>query len=215
MADAQIRVLVVDDHEIVRRGVVDVVDADPTLTVVAEAGSVLDAVRRAAAVRPDIAVIDLKLPDGTGIDLVRKLKADHPSLRCVVLTSFDDDEAVAAAKDAGANAFVLKTVRGSEIAGIVREVAAGRNLLDERTLARRRASHTDPTDALTPTEKKVLELIGDGLSNREIGDQLGLAEKTVKNHVTGLLAKMGFRRRTQAAAWVAAHRQGTGWNAGA
>ena len=215
MTDAQIRVLVVDDHEIVRRGVVDVVDADPTLTVVAEAGSVLDAVRRAAAVRPDVAVVDLKLPDGTGIDLVRKLRADHPALRCVVLTSFDDDEAVAAALDAGAAAFVLQTVRGTEIADIVRQVASGRNLLDERALARRKASHSDPTDQLTPTEKKVLELIGDGLSNRELGDHLGLAEKTVKNHVTGLLAKMSFRRRTQAAAWVAAHRQGTGWNAGA
>jgi DNA-binding NarL/FixJ family response regulator len=174
---------------------------------------VLDAVRRAAAVRPDVAVIDLKLPDGTGIDLVRKLRADHPALRCVVLTSFDDDEAVAAALDAGAAAFVLKTVRGTEIADIVRQVATGRNLLDERALARRKAAHADPTDALTPTEKKVLQLIGDGMSNREIGDNLGLAEKTVKNHVTGLLAKMSFRRRTQAAAWVAAHRQGTGWNA--
>jgi two-component system, NarL family, response regulator DevR len=210
--EGTIKVLVVDDHEVVRRGVVDVVDADPTLTVVAEAGTVLDAVRRAAAVRPDVAVVDLKLPDGTGIDLVRKLKEDHPGIRCVVLTSFNDDDAVAAALDAGASAFVLKTVRGTEIADTVRAVAAGRNLLDERALARRRAQHTDPTDALTPTEKKVLELIGDGLSNREIGDSLGLAEKTVKNHVTGLLAKMGFRRRTQAAAWVAAHRQGTGWN---
>jgi DNA-binding NarL/FixJ family response regulator len=210
----QVRVLVVDDHEIVRRGVVDVDDADPTLAVVAEAGTVLDAVRRAAAVRPDVAVVDLKLPDGTGIELVRKLREELPGVRCVVLTSFDDDEAVAAAFEAGSAAFVLKTVRGTEIADVVRQVAAGRNLLDERAVARRRAAHADPTDALTPTEKKVLELIGDGLSNREIGDQLGLAEKTVKNHVTGLLAKMGFRRRTQAAAWVAAHRQGTGWNAG-
>lgn len=213
-AQGRVRVLVVDDHEVVRRGVVDVVDADPELTVVAEAGTVLDAVRRAAAVRPDVAVVDLKLPDGTGIDVVRQLRADQPDVRCVVLTSFDDDEAVAAAKDAGAAAFVLKTVRGTEIADVVRNVAHGRNLLDERTLARRKAAHHDPTEALTPTEKKVLELIGDGMSNREIGDQLGLAEKTVKNHVTGLLAKMGFRRRTQAAAWVAAHRQGTGWNTG-
>lgn len=210
--EGSIRVLVVDDHEVVRRGVVDVVDADPALSVVAEAATVLDAVRRAAAVRPDVAVVDLKLPDGTGIDLVRKLKEDHPAIRCVVLTSFNDDDAVAAALDAGASAFVLKTVRGTEIAETVRAVANGRNLLDERALARRRAQHVDPTDALTPTEKKVLELIGDGLSNREIGDSLGLAEKTVKNHVTGLLAKMGFRRRTQAAAWVATHRQGTGWN---
>lgn len=210
--EGTIKVLVVDDHEVVRRGVVDVVDADPVLTVVAEAGTVLDAVRRAAAVRPDVAVVDLKLPDGTGIELVRKLKADHPAIRCVVLTSFNDDDAVAAALDAGASAFVLKTVRGTEIADTVRAVASGRNLLDERALARRRAQHSDPTDALTPTEKKVLDLIGEGLSNREIGDHLGLAEKTVKNHVTGLLAKMGFRRRTQAAAWVAGHRQGTGWN---
>lgn len=169
------RVLVVDDHEIVRRGVVEVVDGDPELTVVAEAATVLDAVRRAAAVRPDVAVVDLKLPDGTGIDVVRRLHQELPHVRCIVLTSFDDDEAVAAALDAGAAAFVLKTVRGTEIADVVRQVAAGRNLLDERTVARRKAAHTDPTDALTPTEKKVLDLIGDGLSNREIGDSLGLA----------------------------------------
>src|SRR4051794_1822547 len=211
---ALVRVLVVDDHEIVRRGVVEVVDADPLITVVAEAGSVLDAVRRAAAVRPDVAVVDLKLPDGTGIDLGRKLRANHPALRCLVLTSFDDDEALAAALDAGASAFVLKTVRGNEIAEIIRQVAGGRNLLDERALARRRATHADPTDTLTPTERKVLELIGAGLSNREIGERLGLAEKTVKNHVTGLLSKMGFRRRTQAAAWVAGHRPGADWQPG-
>lgn len=205
----------VDDHEVVRRGVVEVVDADPELEVVAEAGSVRDALVRAAAVRPDVAVVDLKLPDGTGIDLVRGLKADRPEVVCVVLTSFDDDEAVSAAVEAGAAAFVLKTVRGTEIAEVVKQVAAGRNLLDERALARRKATHADPTEALTPTERKVLELIGDGLSNREIGEKLGLAEKTVKNHVTGLLAKMDFRRRTQAAAWVAAHRSSSGWNAGA
>jgi two-component system, NarL family, response regulator DevR len=210
----EIRVLVVDDHEVVRRGVVEVVDADPALQVVAEAGTVRDAVVRAAAVRPDVAVIDLKLPDGTGIELVRRLRAERPELRCVVLTSFDDDEAVSAAAQAGAVAFVLKTVRGTEIVQVVKQVAAGRNLLDERALARRRAGHTDPTEALTPTERRVLELIGDGLSNREIGERLGLAEKTVKNHVTGLLSKMEFRRRTQAAAWMAAHRSGSGWNAG-
>ena len=209
-----VRVLVVDDHEVVRRGVVDVIDADPTLEVVAEAASVRDAIVRAAAVRPDVAVIDLKLPDGTGIEVVRRLREEAPDLRCVVLTSFDDDEAVAAALAAGASAFVLKTVRGTEIADVVRKVAAGRNMLDERVLARRQSAHADPADSLTPTERKVLDLIGDGLSNREIGDRLGLAEKTVKNHVTGLLAKMGFRRRTQAAAWVASHRSGSGWNPG-
>ncbi len=143
----------VDDHEVVRRGVVDVVDADPELTVVAEAGTVLDAVRRAAAVRPDVAIVDLKLPDGTGIDVVRSLRQDHPGIRCVVLTSFDDDEAVEAALDAGASAFVLKSVRGTEIADVVRKVAQGRVLLDERSVARRRATHHDPTEALTPTER--------------------------------------------------------------
>ncbi|MBL8931818.1 MAG: response regulator transcription factor [Kineosporiaceae bacterium] len=205
--------MVIDDHEIVRRGVVDVVDADPLLTVVAEAGTVVDAVRRAAAVRPHVAIVDLKLPDGTGIDVVRALRKNQPDVRCVVLTSFDDDQAVEAALDAGAAAFVLKTVRGTEIADVVRKVAQGKVLLDERSVARRRATHHDPTESLTPTEKKVLELIGDGLSNREIGASLGLAEKTVKNHVTGLLAKMGFRRRTQAAAWVASNRQSSGWGA--
>jgi len=207
-----VRVLVVDDHEIVRRGVVEVIDADEGLTVVAEAGTVADAIRRAAAVKPDLAILDLKLPDGTGIDLLRALRHDQPDIRCIVLTSFDDEEALAAALAAGANAFVLKTVRGAEIVEVVRQVVAGRNLLDDRTVARRRSGVPDPTAELTPTERKVLELIGDGLSNREIGDRLGLAEKTVKNHVTGLLAAMGFRRRTQAAAWVAAHRQGSGWH---
>ena len=205
--------LVVDDHEVVRRGVVEVVDADPDLAVVAEAGSVRDALVRAAAVRPDVAVIDLLLPDGTGIDLVRRLAAEQPGVRCVVLTSFDDDDAVTAAVEAGAVAFVLKTVRGIEIVDVIKLVAGGRNLLDEQALARRRVSHADSMQALTPTERKVLNLIGDGLSNREIGERLGLAEKTVKNHVTGLLAKMDFRRRTQAAAWIAARRSG-GWNAG-
>jgi DNA-binding NarL/FixJ family response regulator len=207
-----VRVLVVDDHEVVRRGVVEVVDADPALSVVAEAGTVLDAVRRAAAVRPDVALIDLKLPDGNGLDVVRTLRREQPEVRCVVLTSFDDDDAVSQALAAGAVAFVLKSVRGSEIAEVVRQVAGGRNLLDERSVARLRAAHPDPRDGLTPTERKVLDLIGEGLSNREIGDRLGLAEKTVKNHVTGLLAKMGFQRRTQAAAWMAAHRPGAGWS---
>ncbi len=207
-----VRVLVVDDHEIVRRGVVEVIDADEHLTVVAEAGTVADAIRRAAAVKPDLAILDLKLPDGTGIDLLKALRVGQPDLRVVVLTSFDDEEALAAALAAGANAFVLKTVRGAEIVEVVRQVVAGRTLLDDRTVARRRSGAPDPTAELTPTERKVLELIGDGLSNREIGDRLGLAEKTVKNHVTGLLSAMGFRRRTQAAAWVAAHRQGSGWH---
>ena len=153
---------------------------------------------------------DLGLPDGTGIDIVSTLREKIPDARSIVLTSFDDDYALAAALHAGAKAYLLKTVRGAEIAEVVKAVAAGRTLLDERTVTRRRADHDDPTADLTPSERKVLELIGDGLSNREIGEKLGVAEKTVKNHITALLSKMGLQRRTQVAAWVAGQRA-AGW----
>jgi DNA-binding NarL/FixJ family response regulator len=202
--------MVIDDHEIVRRGVVDVIDADPLLTVVAEAASVAEALRRVPAARPDVALVDLRLPDGDGIELMERIHALVPGVRCIVLTSFDDDDALEAALKAGAKAFLLKTVRGNEIASVVRSVAEGRVLLDERTLARSKSRRDDPTAGLTGAEKHVLELIGEGMSNREIGERLGVAEKTVKNHVTGLLSKMGFQRRTQAAAWVAS-RGSSGW----
>ena len=130
-----------------------------------------------------------------------------------MLTSFDDDDALAEALDAGALAYLLKSVRGAEIADVIRAVAAGRTLLDERTVTRRRAGRDDPTENLTPSEMRVLELIGEGMSNREIAERLGVAEKTVKNHITSLLAKMGLQRRTQVAAWVAA-RKNSGWRAG-
>lgn len=207
---SDVRVLVVDDHEVVRRGVSEVVGADPGLVVVAEAATVTDAVRRAQAVRPDVVIVDLKLPDGTGLDIVRVLRAELPHARCLVLTSSDDPGAAHAAWQAGAYAFLLKSARISEIADAIRKVAAGRRLLDERSATSRQGAE-DPRQALTPTERKVLDLIGNGLSNREIGDQLGLAEKTIKNHVTGMLAKMGFRRRTQAAAWIAG-RRGPDWS---
>ena len=195
--------MVVDDHEVVRRGVVDVCDADPALEVVAEAAGVSEALRRAAAVRPDVALVDLHLPDGTGIDLMRGLAEVSPATRFVVLTSFDDDDYAAEALDVGAAAFVLKTVRGDEIARTVLAVAAGKVLLDDRALERRRQRTGDPLSVLTPTERLVLECIGDGLSNRESGERLGVSEKTVKNHVTAVMAKLGFKRRTQVAAWVA------------
>lgn len=202
--------MVIDDHEVVRRGVVDVIDADPALTVVAEAASVAEALRRVPAARPDVALVDLRLPDGDGIELMERIHGLVPGVRCIVLTSFDDDDALEAALRAGARAFLLKTVRGNEIASVVRAVAEGRVLLDERTLSRSKSRRDDPTAGLTAAEKHVLELIGEGLSNRQIGERLGVAEKTVKNHVTGLLAKMGFQRRTQAAAWVAS-RATSGW----
>ena len=198
-----IRVMIVDDHEIVRRGIAEIVDRADDLEVVAEAGTVQDALRRAQLVSPDVILVDLQLPDGTGIDIMESLGQTNPEIRPIVLTSFDDDEALAESLAKGARAYVLKTVRGAEITDVIKAVAQGRNLLDERTLTRRRADHDDPTADLTPSERKVLELIGDGLSNREIGAKLGVAEKT---HITSLLSKMGLQRRTQVAAWVAGQR---------
>ncbi len=204
--DPLVRVMIVDDHEIVRRGIADIVDRDPRFRVVAEAGSVEDALRRGALVSPDVILVDLQLPDGTGIDVMRGFQAIGSHAKPIVLTTFDDDLAVSEALDAGARAYVLKTIRGSEINDIVAAVAEGRVLLDEATVTRRQAESNDPTANLTPSEKKVLDLIGDGMSNREIGEQLGIAEKTVKNHITSLLSKMGLQRRTQVAAWVASQR---------
>ena len=198
--------MIVDDHEIVRRGIAEIIDRADGLDVVAEAGSRAEAVRRAELVRPDVILVDLQLPDGTGIELMQELRDSVPQALPIVLTSFDDDEALAA----GARAYLLKTVHGAEISDVVRAVASGRVLLDERTVTRRRADHDDPTADLTNAERKVLDLIGDGLSNREIGERLGVAEKTVKNHITSLLAKMGLQRRTQVAAWVAGQRA-SGW----
>nr|NLD41839.1 response regulator transcription factor [Actinomycetales bacterium] len=198
--------MIVDDHEIVRRGISEIVDRAEGLVVVAEAGTVAEALRRAELVRPEVVLVDLQLPDGTGIDIITKLRETVPTASPIVLTSFDDDDALSEALHAGAKAYLLKTVRGAEIAEVVRAVASGRTLLDERTVTRRRADHGDPTAHLTPSERRVLDLIGDGMSNREIGDRLGVAEKTVKNHITSLLAKMGLQRRTQAAAWVAGQR---------
>jgi len=207
-----ISVMIVDDHEVVRRGIAEVVERADGMTVVAEAGSVADGIRRASLVRPKVMLVDLQLPDGTGIDLMHAVREALPSARAIVLTSFDDDDALAAALDAGASAYLLKSVRGAEITDVIRAVAVGRTLLDDRTVTRRRAGHEDPTENLTPSELKVLDLIGEGMSNREIAERLGVAEKTVKNHITSLLAKMGLQRRTQVAAWVAA-RKHAGWRA--
>ncbi|KQY47560.1 response regulator transcription factor [Cellulomonas sp. Root137] len=204
--------MIVDDHEVVRRGIAEVVDRADGMSVVAEAGSVADGVRRAALVRPQVLLVDLQLPDGTGIELLAALREQLPSARAIVLTSFDDDDALAAALDAGAAAYLLKSVRGAEITDVIRAVAAGRILLDERTVTRRKAGHDDPTESLTPSELRVIDLIGEGLSNREIAERLGVVEKTVKNHITSLLAKMGLQRRTQVAAWVAS-RKHAGWRA--
>ena len=202
-----VRVMIVDDHEIVRRGIAELLASHHDLLVVAEASTVAEARRRMGLVHPDLLLVDLQLPDGTGLDVISAAATAAPQARSVVLTSFGDDDAVAAALEAGAHAFVLKSVRGDEIIDAVRAVAAGRTLLRDRHLDRRPSSD-DPTATLTATERRVVELIGNGYSNREIAEHLGTAEKTVKNHVTSLLAKMGLQRRTQVAAWVAGHRGG-------
>ncbi|MDO5025931.1 MAG: response regulator transcription factor [Trueperella sp.] len=202
--------MIIDDHEVVRRGIVEVVDRAAGLSVVAEAGGVKEAIRRAELMQPDVALVDLRLADGTGIEIIEHFTAELPGVKSIVLTSFDDPDAFREALEAGAKAFLLKSVRGAEIADVIRAVHADRVLLDERTVTRQQVETGDPTAKLTPAERKVLELIGEGLSNREIGDRLGVAEKTVKNHITALLAKMGMQRRTQVAAWVAGQRA-SGW----
>ncbi|WP_156758507.1 response regulator [Actinokineospora pegani] len=201
-------VLLVDDHEVVRRGLRDLLDGEPDIEVVAEAGGVAEALARAGSARPDVAVVDVRLPDGDGVSLCRSLRALTPAPQCLVLTAFDDEQALVEAIMAGAAGYLLKQVRGQDLVNAVREVAAGRSLLDPVTTSRvldrmRRSAEADELAGLTERERAVLELIGEGLSNREIAERLFLAEKTVKNYVTSVLSKLGMQRRTQAVAWVA------------
>ncbi|HJP76767.1 MAG TPA: response regulator transcription factor [Pseudonocardiaceae bacterium] len=202
-----IRVLLVDDHEVVRRGVRDLLDNERDIDVVAEAGTVAEALTVAAARKPDVAVVDIRLPDGDGVALCRKLRAQPDGPRCLVLTAFDDERVILDAIDAGVSGYLLKQVRGQDLVTAVREVAAGHSLLDPvttaRVLDRMRHNETDELANLTERERKVLELLGEGLTNRQIAERLFLAEKTVKNYVTSVLAKLGMQRRTQAVAWVA------------
>ena len=207
--EGPISVMIVDDHEVVRRGIAEVVDRADGMRVVAEASSVAEGLQRAHLVHPRIVLVDLQLPDGTGIELMEALRQALPGTRSIVLTSFDDDDAMGSALEAGAAAYLLKSVRGSEISDTIRAVAAGRVLLDQRAVSRR-SGQSDLTRELTPSELRVVDLIGEGLSNREIAERLGVVEKTVKNHITSVLAKMGLQRRTQVAAWVAT-RKHSGW----
>ena len=198
-----------DDHEVVRVGLRDLLEADGDITVAGEASTAAEALALVPLVRPDVAVLDVRLPDGDGVSVCRELRSQRRELACLMLTSFADDEALFDAIMAGAAGYVLKEVRGCDIVSAVRTVAAGGSLLDSRATARvlarlrEQADAADPLSALSKQERQILELIGQGLTNRQIGERLGLAEKTVKNYVSHLLAKLGMERRTQAAALVA------------
>lgn len=202
-----ISVFLLDDHEVVRRGVAGLIDAEPDLEVVGEAGSAAEALRVLAAIEPDVAVLDVRLEGGNGIEVCREVRASHPEVACLMLTSYADDRALVDAAMAGAAGFVLKQVRGNDLIDSIRRVAAGAILLDDATvrlrLERLKQSEEGALDQLTPQERRVFDLIGEGRSNREIGEELYLAEKTVKNYVSNVLSKLGMNRRTEAAAYAA------------
>ncbi|OIK27799.1 response regulator [Streptomyces malaysiense] len=208
-AQDPIRVFLLDDHEVVRRGLADLLDAEPDISVVGDADTAAHALVRGPALRPHVAVLDVRLPDGDGISVCRELRNRMPELACLMLTSFDDEDALLDAIMAGASGYVLKQIKGSDLVSAVRTVASGQSMLDPETTARlMRSLRADPEEtpslppelaSLSPRERDILALIGDGLTNREIGRRLYLSEKTVKNHISRLLAKLGVQRRVQAA----------------
>lgn len=210
MTEGTTRVFLVDDHEIVRRGIADLIDAERDLEVVGESGTVDRTLGRVEATRPDVVVLDVHLPDGNGIDLCRDLKARFPDLHCLILTAYDDEQAAYGAVLAGADGYALKDVRGSKLVEGIRRIVAGHRLLSsdlsQRVTARMAEAPAEVAPDLTLREQQVLKLIAEGLSNRQIGERLELAEKTVKNYVSGLLAKLGMERRTQAAVYGASLR---------
>ncbi|MEV0412801.1 response regulator transcription factor [Streptomyces sp. NPDC050448] len=215
--EAPIRVFLLDDHEVVRRGLRDLLAAEPDIEVVGEASTAGQALARGPALRPRVAVLDVRLPDGDGISVCRELRSRMPELACLMLTSFDDEEALLDAIMAGAAGYVLKQIKGSDLVSAVRTVASGQSMLDPATTARLIHSLRDPQvvkppedarlEGLTERERSVLELIGDGLTNRQIAKELYLSEKTVKNHISRLLGKLGVERRVQAAVIAAEVRE--------
>jgi DNA-binding NarL/FixJ family response regulator len=207
-AEHRITVFLMDDHEIVRRGVRDLLESEPDIDVIGEAGTAASALQRLPALRPDVAVLDVRLPDGDGVSVCREIRSTLPGTACLMLTSYGDDQALLGAIMAGAAGYVSKQTCGSDLVSAVRTVAAGQSTLDadaaQRVMARLREHVTsvDPLSALTAQEKRVLELIGEGLTNREISQRMFLAEKTAKNYVSSLLSKLGLQRRSQAAVFA-------------
>ena len=203
-----VRVFLLDDHEVVRRGVRELLEAEDDLEIVGEAGTAQEAYARIPAAAPDVAMLDVRLPDGDGIEVCREIRSTHPEVACLMLTSFADDEAVFSAILAGAAGYVLKQVRGTDLVEAVRRVGRGESILDplstDRVLQRlRQPPEPDELAGLTKQERRILDLIAEGMTNRQIGEQLFLAEKTVKNYVSNLLAKLGMSRRAEAAAYAA------------
>jgi two-component system, NarL family, response regulator DevR len=202
-----IRVFLLDDHEVVRQGLRALVEADGTIEVVGESGSAREATSRIPALRPDVAILDGRLPDGSGVDVCRDVRSVDPTIACLILTSYDDDEALFNAIMAGAAGYILKQIHGSDLVDAIRRVSQGQSLLDPHLTARvltrlREGPASDPAlDKLTDQERRILTLIAEGLTNRQIGERMFLAEKTIKNYVSSLLAKLGMERRTQAAVY--------------
>ena len=200
-----IRVYLLDDHEVVRRGLRDLLEAEDDIEVVGESGSAVDAGHRIPALRPDVAVLDGRLPDGSGVDVCRDIRSVDPNIKALILTSFEDDEALFASIMAGASGYVLKQIKGTDLVDAIRRVAAGQSLLDPAVTARvldrirRGPDQPDELKGLTDQERRILALVAEGLTNREIAGRMFLSEKTIKNYVSSLLAKLGMERRTQAA----------------
>ncbi|KQO36572.1 response regulator transcription factor [Aeromicrobium sp. Leaf245] len=207
-----VRIFLLDDHEIVRRGIRDLLEAQDGLSVVGEAGTVGEALELIPTLLPDVAVLDARLPDGSGIEVCRDVRAAHPEVNVIILTSFDDDEALFSAIMAGAAGYALKQIRGNDLVDAVRRVADGQSLLDPAVTAqvldriRNAPAPKDPLAELTAQERRILSLIGQGMTNRQIATEMYLAEKTVKNYVSQLLSKLGLQRRTQAAVLAEKHR---------
>jgi DNA-binding NarL/FixJ family response regulator len=213
LAGKTIRVYLLDDHEIVRRGIKDLLQAEGDIVVVGESGLAQEAARRIPALRPDVAILDGRLPDGSGIDVCREVRSRSPEIAALILTSYDDDDAVFSAIMAGAAGYLLKQVGGNAFVDAVRRVAAGQSMLDPTVTAQvlerlRSGPKVDPTLAqLTAQERRILDLVGEGMTNRQIAESMYLSEKTVKNYVSSMLAKLGLQSRTQAAIYTTRHQQ--------